>query len=96
MSEIGEDFLPLGVIHDNDFDQYSRIKTNRVGEKWEKKKREKFHLYTNFSKKKFLIPPSQRNRGIKIAKETSVWGRLNCKKKVVAGLVTGMFLTNER
>lgn len=59
MSEIGEDFLPLRVIHDNDFDQYSRIKTNKVGEKWEKKKREKFHLYTNFSKKNFKYPQAR-------------------------------------
>lgn len=46
MSEIGEDFLPLGVIHDNDFDQYSRIKTNRVGEKMgEEEKRKVSFVY---------------------------------------------------
>lgn len=58
-------------------------------------KRQKFNLYTNFSTIK-KIPQNQRNRGIKIAKEMSVWRRLSCKKKAVASLVTGMCLTNER
>lgn len=44
----------------------------------------------------FKTLQKQRSRGIKIAKETSVWRKLNCKKKAVASLVTRMCLTNEK